>query len=143
MVTTSAIFNAFHTNTPIVSPQSIYCSKLLLTVIIVSSNNSDPEFLDVYVIVIWIITYAICSTNLKKPFNLTSMFYQPPFCNQALRVLINKETYFSFFIWKYTTSWSVKNIIYNHFIIFINKHVSDIWSKGPALKCVGQFQINF
>ena len=97
------------TNTPIISLQSIYCLKLLLSVIIVSSNNSDPESLDVHVIVIWVITYAICSKNLKKNFHLTSMFYPPPFCNQALRVLINKDTYFSFaFIWKYTTSWSVK-----------------------------------
>ena len=38
------------TNTPIISAQSIYCSKILLTVVIVSSNNSDPEFLDVHVI---------------------------------------------------------------------------------------------
>ena len=51
MVTTSAILMEC-TNTPIIYPQSIYCSKIVLTVIIVSSNNGDPESLDVHVTVI-------------------------------------------------------------------------------------------
>ena len=52
MVTTFAIYNAFHTNTLIISPQSIYCSNILLTVIIVKNNNSDSEFLEVHAIAI-------------------------------------------------------------------------------------------
>ena len=86
------------TSTLKISPQSIYCSKILLTVIKVSNNNSDPEFLNVHVIGIWIISYAICSTNLKKLFNLTPMIYPSPFCNQPLRVLINKDEYFNLFL---------------------------------------------
>ena len=40
------------TDTPIISPQLVSCLKISLTVMAVSSNNSDPESLDVHVIVI-------------------------------------------------------------------------------------------
>ena len=81
-------------NTPKISPQPVYCSKIPLTVGKESNNNSDLDFLSVHVIVIRIISCAICSSNLKKPFDLTSTIYPPPFCNQPLRVLIDKDKYF-------------------------------------------------